>query len=78
MSNPSQTPPLFAQSCREILKHLEGIEEAEAARMRRDAHALLDEFTAWLDEVPTPTARVTAINKLFALYREAFSFRINK
>lgn len=76
MSNPSQTPPLFANSCQDILKRLEGVEDGEAARMRREAQALLDEFTAWLDEVPSPTARVTAINKLFALYREAFSFRI--
>lgn len=78
MTNPSSTPPIFAQSCRDILERLEGRQGDEPRRMRLAAQRLLETFNSWLEEVPSPTVRTAAVNELFALYREVLDFCLKK
>ena len=74
----SPTPPLFAQSCRDILERLKNREGTEAFRMRKNASELHDQFMSWNVKMPAPSDRAAAINRLFALYREVFDHVIKK
>lgn len=74
----SQTSALYAQAVQDIRKTLEGLEGLEPARMRVDATLLYEEFESWNAAPPGPGERRTAINKLFALYKEALDYAVKK
>lgn len=78
MSNPSQTPPLFAQSAQEIIERLKDDHGPVPDRIKAEAEDLLKKFMSWMETPPEPTDRLRAINRLFALYREVLDYRLKK
>ena len=76
MSNPSQTPPLFAQSAREIIDRLKDDHGPTPDRIKSEAEDLLKKFMGWIEAPPEPAERLQAINRLFALYREVLDYRL--
>lgn len=72
----SQTSAIYAQGVRDIRATLQHLEGPEVDRMRTDAELLHEEFEAWQTVPPGPGERRAAINKLFALYREALDYAV--
>ena len=70
----SQTTPLFAASAQDIIWRLRGRQTEEAGRLRLEAEELLSAFLEWPESTPTPTVRLTTINRLFMLYREVLDY----
>ncbi len=75
MSNPSKTPPLFAQSAQDIIERLKDDEGPEPEAMRLKALELLRQFAGWMDEAPEAADRLRAISELFALYGRVLDYR---
>jgi hypothetical protein len=70
----SKTSDLYAQGVRDIRKTLEKYEGPDVDRMRADAELLHEEFEAWHTAPPGAVERRIAINKLFALYKQAIDY----
>ncbi len=70
----SQTSALYAQGVRDIITTLGVLEGPEPTRMRQDAEVLREEFESWQTAPPGSGERRAAVNKLFALYKEALDY----
>lgn len=70
----SQTSDLYVQGVRDIRKTLEEYEGADVERLLVDAKLLHEEFNAWQTAPPGVGERRVAINKLFALYKQAIDY----
>ena len=73
----SQTSALYAQGVQDIMKTLGELEGPEPTRMRKDAELLHEEFEAWHTAPPGPGERRAAVNRLFALYKEALDYVVS-
>jgi hypothetical protein len=74
----SQTSALYARAVVDIRTTLRGLEGPEVVRMLADAELLHEEFEAWQTAAPGPNERRAAVNKLFALYKEALDYAVKK
>lgn len=74
----SQTSALYKQGVTDIRMTLQGLEGPEPDRLRAEAEVLHVEFESWQTVPPESGARRTAINKLFALYREVLAYAVKK